>query len=465
MRTIAMSTASPTFPLTVLHAERPVSASAPPLPLSVQASEPLASFFTHLASLPASHPRRIGLLLMQIGVATALAALCLGLAVMHLAYGLAAVGALLARPPLHRLPGFWCAAAFAAWQVFSVLTVLALHRHPHPLGGLGMMDSWIALYLAQVGFADARVRMWACRALLATAAAAVVVALLQFTIGLGGRPPFHIAAPPLGERFQHSTGFAPVHLTLAFTMAMVALVFLHLPTVDTAAGRVRRWCGLTLACVGLLAANARSAFLAAAAGVGAGLVAGRGWRGLVIGSAAALVLVAAFSAYTWLLAPVHILEVARGDDGRLAIWRTTASLIADAPLLGTGGPEAYKDAYRARYPELALHDASGTAKEAPDAHNSHLAIAAEHGIPAALLHAAWIATLLLAAFRTRRSQPQRWAMAAALITTYLVAGQFENLAGHTATSYVFCTTLGLCLAAGRTEPRTPHPGSVSTTAG
>ena len=436
------------------HAEHLVNDPALPPEPSVQAhaEDPLAGFFTHLANLPATHHRRIGLLLMQVGAAAALAALCLGMAVMHMAFGLAALGMLLARPPLHRLPGFWLATAFAAWQLLSVLTVLALHRHPHPLGGVGMMDSWVALYVAQVGFAEARVRMWACRALLATSAAAVVVALLQFTIGLGGGPPFHIAPPPLGERFQHSTGFAPVHLTLAFTMAMVSLVFLHLPAVDATAGRARRWCGLALATVGLLAANARSSFLAVSAGVGAGLGGGRGWRGLATGTATAVVLVAAFSAYTWLLAPIHILEVARGDDGRLAIWRTTASLIADAPLLGTGGPEAYKDAYRARYPELALHDASGTAKEAPDAHNSHLAIAAEHGVPAALLHAAWIAALLIAAFRSRRAQPQRWALAGALITTYLVAGQFENLAGHTATSYVLCTTLGLCLASSRPQP-------------
>src|ERR1700743_1414808 len=72
----------------------------------------LDAFFADLALLPQTHPRRLGLLLMQVAMAGALASLCLGLAAMHICCGLAAVGGLMARAPIHRLPGFWLAITF-----------------------------------------------------------------------------------------------------------------------------------------------------------------------------------------------------------------------------------------------------------------------------------------------------------------------------------------------------------------
>lgn len=429
----------------------------PTCPGPLAAGHPLAGFYATLVGLPASHPRRVGLAIMQLGMVLALPALCFGLAVMHICCGVAAVGAILALPPVHRLPGFSWALAFTIWQCASALTVLLLHRHPHPLGGIGMMYTWVALYLAQVAFIAPVVRTWACRCLLIAVAISAALAVLQFTVGAGGAPPFHVAAPPRGVRFRHSTGFSPVHLTQAFTMAMVALVFLYQPTVDPSAGRARRWAGALIAAVGLVLANARLAFLATSAGIAAGIAA-LGGRRVAAGIAVGTALLAVFAAGQYLLAPAYLTEALRGEDGRLAIWRTAGAMIADAPLVGSGGAEAFKPDYKKHY-RAQPGDPPPTelVAEAPHAHNSELSIAAVHGLPATLFHLAWITALLAAAWRSRVAHPAAWSLSCALVATFMVAGLFEDLAGHSAPAYVFAITMGLAaslIALPRTAPTT-----------
>ncbi|MBA3939237.1 MAG: hypothetical protein H0X38_17450, partial [Planctomycetes bacterium] len=74
---------------------------------------------------------------------------------------------------------------------------------------------------------------------------------------------------------------------------------------------------------------------------------------------------------------------------------------------------------------------------------------------------AWIAAVLAGAFRQRRANPGRWALAASLIAAFLVAGSFEDLARHSASAYAFCLTLGLCLGLG---PLPDHARPVALTA-
>jgi O-antigen ligase len=206
-----------------------------------------------------------------------------------------------------------------------------------------------------------------------------------------------------------------------------------------------RLAGIALAAGALIIANARQAFLAFSAGLGLGIAA-LGGRRTALGLGGGLAFVGLFAAGLQVLTPAYMAEVLQGRDGRFAIWRTSGRLVADSPLIGTGGAEAFKDAYSARYTPQAGDVKLDVVAHAPHAHNSELSIAAEHGLPAALLHLAWLAALARWAFRARGQHPGAWSLACSLLGTFLVAGMFENLAGHSAPSYVFGITLGLCLA-------------------
>ncbi|MBA3938707.1 MAG: hypothetical protein H0X38_14735, partial [Planctomycetes bacterium] len=238
-------------------------------PRELLPNQELAGWFATFDQVPSTHPRRIGLTIMRYGMVMGLASLCLGLAMMHICFAVAVLGALLAAPPLHRLPGFWLGAATVAWETLSLGVGIA-HHETRPTDGLGTLFVWLSLYIAQAAFADGRVRRWASQALVGTMCVTATVALLQVVIGLGGGGPLRIAAPPAGVRFAHGAGFLPDPALQGFAMAMAALVFLHLRSVDATASRERLWGGRAVSWLALLLANVRGAFLGTAVALAVG---------------------------------------------------------------------------------------------------------------------------------------------------------------------------------------------------
>ena len=163
-------------------------------------------------------------------------------------------------------------------------------------------------------------------------------------------------------------------------------------------------------------------------------IAPRAWRARAAGGAALLALAALLASPMvrdrFELA-VH--EVRTADDAsvpvqgessmglRLAIWRRTASIIADHPLLGVG-----KGGFAAEYAARIPPDATGSqAARAKDTHNQYLRVQVEAGIPGTIAFLA----MVLSWFRQRAALPWRAAGLAVLcawLATSLFNSHFET---------------------------------------
>jgi O-antigen ligase len=399
-----------------------------------------------IVALPGRHHRRIGLRMLQLGMGLLLGCLCLGLATMHIAFALALAGALLARFPLQRLPGFWLAVAFAAWQLASLGLGLAAAGSPYQLPkGLGPAYVWLSLFLAQAAFVELAVRRWAMQLLLLTSACSALLATLQFIVGLGGSSLWKV--DPAGERFRLSIGFAPIHLTQGFLMAMVFLVLLDARIISGPLERVQLGFGRSYALWAMVISGARLAIIALPFGLAVRCAAAGTRRALLLATAMLAGALAAGIAALLLLSPGSVSRMAHGEDGRFAIWRVSLAQINEHPWFGLGGGNAFRESYNAAFARVLPHsdnefkDVGG----APHAHSSLISLAAEYGLPAMLLYLAFMGQALAPAYRARRRHPRAWALAAALAATSVVAGLFENLAGHSASAYATYVLIGLAL--------------------
>lgn len=420
-------------PHAAAHTRRPVSDPT----MHEPPGEPLVDFHRRLDELGPRHPRVVGRHLMTLGAVVLAAALTVRLSIMHVSFAVLLAGALLARPPVHRLPGWWVAACFAAWQALSV----AASPYDDPMKGWGMAYTWLALYLV----AAVAVRPGPRRALLAALAAGVVaVALLvalQAAVGYDSTAkPWRIdpAAPALG----HASGLHSQHLTMGFLAAAAAIVL-------AVGGRGMpgwlRWSATAAALVALGLTRCRSAVLGLAAAAFAANAA-HGWRRLALGAALALAVGGAALVTLRAVDPHRFAAMLEGRDGRWVIWRTSVDLIGDHPLTGTGGARAFQRQFRERYPEVVPDVPAEFPGGAPHAHNSLLSIAAEHGLPAAALYLAWFAAIARWLWRRRHRDPRALDLGLAAITLALGAGAFEHYAGDSEASYAVMVALGLALA-------------------
>ncbi len=419
----------------------------------VMPAEPAADFSDRISALPWSSPRRIGLLLLQVGSAAALATVPLPIAACNICLGVAAVGALMCRPPLLRLPGFAWGLAFSTWIAVSVLTTVLSNAHPDPIHGYGLMYTWMALYLGMVAFADRRVLGYAVVGFIVIITASCLLACLQFVIGFDiTKAPLRI--DPTKPRFADGQGFQGLRLTQGFLMC-VALLCLQAPL--PLPRLMPRWARVaaTLASgVALVLSRARLAYIGAVVGIFTWL-AMRGRRSLLRASVVGLLVGGALLLAMWSIQPAKFHAMLRGDDQRWSIWRTSAAIIEAHPLVGSGGPEAYKDLYREYYPRVVPDLPNGFDDGAsPHAHNSFLSIAAEHGLPALALYLALLWSLAWWAFRRRGQGRERARLASALIASAIAAGMFENLAGHSTPAYALFLGLAVAFSV-RDEPGAP----------
>ncbi len=413
----------------------------------------LDRFDAALAALPGYHPRRIGYRLMCVGVIALVAGIPFSLALMNLGFGAALAGAVLARVPLHTLPGFWFGIAFAAWQALSLAVMLAAiptgNVRP-PLTGLGLMYTWLTLYPAVVVLRNGA---WRRRAFTILVPVLVAVAALALTQAVLGRPtptaplatlsadaswlekiwakaiwpgPWRIR--PGGEHI--GSGFMSVHLTFGYIAGL--LLCLHVHARDRLGlSATLTWAGRIAAAVAVAASASRLALLATVAGLAAGVAArGRRWLAAAIGVAVVGLALAATA--LWLFQPGKLDNLLRGDDGRWPIWRKAAVIAAEHPWFGVGSSDAYRKAdlelNQRLFPGKEMEFGKRGERGAPHAHHTVLGIAAVHGIPAAALYCALLISLLLAAWRRRLADPLGWRLACSLIAATVVAGQFERVA-------------------------------------
>ncbi|MBA3935937.1 MAG: O-antigen ligase family protein [Planctomycetes bacterium] len=382
-----------------------------------------------------------GLRCMEVGTMVMVGAACISLFALHVGLAIATIGALLARAPLQRLPGFWIAFAFAAWQVLSVAVAAAHGGQPFLRTGMGSTFTWFALYIAAFTLRDPSVRRRSATVLAIALLASVALATIQFFVGFGGSRPFRVSLT--GRRFAECSGFMPLHLTQGFILTEILLIFM-LDGAATGVSRCLTWSVRIAAPIGILLAFARSSFLGAAAALGA--FAACSMRKIVYGIGLAALLLGISFTLALLRDPDQLENLARLDDGRVTIWEVSLRMIGQHPWFGVGGADNFKRENDRLIAELYPDHTRDRWLQAPHAHNSFLGLAAEHGLPSTLLYVALIAAVLVHLHRLRTEAPNGWRLGCSVATCAVVSGQFEHLAGHSGPSFVLFLTLGFALA-------------------
>ena len=407
---------------------------------------PLNTWNDQLDSGTVSRVRQWGRYLLWVGAATLLAGMFLTPPWMNGGLIAALLGALLARPPLHRLAASWFGVAFAGWVLLTV--ALAVLRGQPQARVAGIAHGWLALPLVAAAAQDPRWRRQAFKLMVAIGTLSMTIALLQFTIGLGSGIP-GISAN--GERLVQSRGLNTLHLTLGFTAALFAVLAPQPASLWGVATR-STWVGRIAALTGLGICGSRAGSFAGIAGLGATLAArGRRWCvvGLVIGIGLASLLIArmAFTESHRLWLMLH------GQDGRWPIWTASLAIAEEHPWFGVGGRRAYRVVYNDTYARVlpGVANEFGPTGGAPHAHNWLLAEAAEHGFPAPILHLALVIAVLVASWRRRLTHPAGWRVSVGVATVALVGAQFEPYPTQSVAGLAFhaCLGLGLGLALAR----------------
>jgi hypothetical protein len=407
--------------------------------LSVFAGDPLDDFLARTEALARTHPRRIGLTLMRVGVAALPATLCCGIAPANIAAGIATAGALLARPPLRALPGVLPGFLFAGWIGLSTTAAVVSGRCDVPALGLGPMYTWAIGLVAACAFAHRQTARASLIALAAVSAVSLLLQLAQLAIGWKPEALCHLSSE--GRRWYKSSGFSSLNLTQGFVMCMTALALLGsralLPRRLGASSGA--W-----ATAGVVLTGARGACIGLAAGV-AGWFMGNGRKALYAAVAAAVGILALGALYLAAFDRERLAVTMRGEDGRWPIWRVSLAVTAEHPLLGSGGPEAFKADYLRLYPQLEPKVPNEFPEGPPHAHNSFLSFASRNGIPSLALYVWLLAALTLGA-RPRGGPRDGWRLALGALSASVAMGMFEDIAGHAVPSFSLFVTLGLATA-------------------
>lgn len=400
----------------------------------------LAVWNERCGAAPAGSLAAIGRWLLWLGTAAMLWGIFLTPPWGKIGLAVAVVGAVLARAPVHRLPVLWVGFALGAWVIASA-GYAAWRGQPgaERIGSLAY--AWLAVPLAAAAASDARWRRYAVRGLVVVGAAALLVGLTQFVIGLGEGP---LRIDPAGQRFTHARGFSAYHLSFGFAGAVLAAL-----TVPVLAGTAWAWAGRAVGLLTFGICGARACLLGGTAAFSAALAA-RGRRWLLAAAVVAVVLGGALAARMALTDGDRLRTMLAGQDGRWPIWQVTTAMIAERPLLGVGGREAFKRAWNPAYERIAPGPANefGAEGGCPHAHNWLLAVAAEHGLPAAVLHLALVLIVFAALWRRRRQAPEAFQAGCGLAVAALVCAVFEPLPTLAAPGMGFHAALGLALGAG-----------------
>ena len=387
----------------------------------------------------------VGRKIMAISAVMMVGMLCISLVGMHAAFAVGLGGCLLVRPSLHRLPGFWFGVAFALWQLLGA-TIITYQQGHNALWhrGHGAAFTWFAGYVFVAAFADVGVRKWAMRIGLVAVIASVTLALLQFIFGYGGARPWRISAA--GPRYSTTSGFMPLSLSQGFILAQISLLFL-IGKIEMQTSAWIRACGWLISVGGAFVAGSRSGFLTVILATTAFLGSGKwSWWRLIGTSACAILLLLSVSWWMRAYTPGKLNALLVGQDARWTIYHVASVMISERPWFGAGPNGGYSRESDIILPRLYPDGAQNGLMKTPDAHNFILGLASEHGIPALILFLLMLAAILRHLYRRREHNPYGWRIGCGAMAAMIVAAQFENYAGHSATSYAFFTILSMALA-------------------
>ena len=387
---------------------------------------------------------RVSTFLLITGCLCTCVSVSLSLVLMHVGLAMMTAGVLIGACPVHRLPGFTWGCLFAAWQISAML--LRPEHDPRSIfrQGYGTTFIWFALFPAILVLAESRWRHWAIRLMVLAALASFVLALVQFFIGFGGQRPFRVSATS-GAKYT-SAGFTPLHLTQGFIMTLITLILSSQQSTSRASA-VMLWSGRFMTIMAVLLANSRSGFMALLGGFTAWFAAAQGrirWWSLIVVAVGGPLL----AAWIWIVNAAALQALVNMEDGRLTIWRVAAHVAAEHPWFGVGEGR-FAAANDLMLPKLYPDHSQDTWLNSPDAHNSILGLASEHGIPAVLLFVAFIGSLLRHLYRRRMENPHGWRLGCGAAAALAFGSQFEHYAGHSAPSYAFFVALAFAVAMDR----------------
>jgi O-Antigen ligase len=390
----------------------------------------------------------VGRKLMALSAIMMVGMLCVSLVGMHTAFAVALGGCLLVRPSLHRLPGFWFGVAFAAWQMIGAI-IITYHQGHDALWhrGHGAAFTWLAGYVFVAALADVGVRKWALRVGLVAVMASVILSVFQFIIGHGGARPWRVNSS--GPRYSFSTGFMPLNLSQGFILAQMGLLFV-LGKKDVQTSVWMRMSGWLISAGGVLIAGSRSGFLSLISAATAFFSSGKwSWWRLVGTISCAGVLTISVSWWMRAYTPGKLDTMLAGQDARWTIYHVASVMISERPCFGAGPNGGYSRESDIILPRLYPDGSQNGLMATPDAHNFILGLASEHGVPALIFFLLMLAAILRHLYRRREYNPYGWRIGCGAMAALLVGGQFENYAGHSATSYAFFTVLAMAMALDR----------------
>lgn len=354
-----------------------------------------------------------------------------------------------------------------AITLYFLVQGLSILYSQHPLRSLTVLRGdlpvlFLPLFL--IALRAARARRLAFAAFIVSASLAAMVGVVQYATGRDPLGRVTLEAFHAGGHF--AVGSLGGHLTYGGVM-MLAFVaaFAWLLAAEAWRARIALLAATALTGAGLLASNARTAWLGAAAGAGVAVLvltlqrvrdrrpAQRRWRALAPALAPAFLLMAA-GALLVLFAP-GIGERLRsvfdlGDDPRVRLWGTALRIFAAFPLFGAG-----LGSFDTHFP---LYRLPGTYMATGHPHNDLLNALAHSGLAGAL---AWFG-LWFAIAKTgfARGRARRGALLlAALLPAFLVAGLAQCYFTDEEPAQVLWFLVAFALSEGHDARSGPRPGA------
>ncbi len=387
--------------------------------------------------------------LLLAGLVVASAGICTSVPLMYVGMALCLAGTLLTgMAALAFCAGWQWAVALSLWMCLSAWCSPYLVRHDPP----GFVFCWLALPAFALAVARHGDRRAVRLALLAGGAVALLLAIVQFSVGFDqDRVPLRIG--PAGRRFIVSSGFYSHWIRFGDAMAIWAVWMMALSPRPW-----MTWGAAFLGVLGVFVSGARGAVLALAVGMWGAL--STSWRRSLVAALAGVLLVVGVGFVLQFTAPQRMEKLLNGQDGRTYIWATSWQVFKQHPVMGIGNGAYNQAATAVVEAGLAPRNPSGEGPDMGNAHNSYLSLLVLYGVPGLVLWGGWLVAVVRAILRHRQRHPAIMPVLMATLGVVLVGGLTEDLAAYASSR--FQLFFGLALALGMalrqsTEPQLSEP--------
>ena len=387
---------------------------------------------------------------LTVGLVIAAIGMCVSVPLVYVGYGLAAAGALLEpRRLVPFLVGWPWALAFSLWMTMcGVVSPFEASRTPP-----GWAYCWLSLPIWALAASQPRRLGWAIGGLASGALMATGLAVVQFSIGYGGAPPWRVDGQ--GVRHVKASGFYSHWIRFGDAAAFASLV------VVAWLYRVRPWltksgvwqtsvaASLALGLVATYISGARGAFFAFIAGawiLAAGLLP---WRRLGVVTMAMIVVLGLTAVVAWPTHGARIQNAWAGKDGRTYIWHTAWETFCQHPLTGVGNGGYNKAALATVAEGLSAPGPEGA--DMGNAHNSFLSLLVLYGVPGLLLWCAWLYSVVREIWRLRHNHPAVVPILLATLGVLMLGSLTEDLAAYASSRFQLFFGLALALGCARSS--------------